>query len=287
MEEQPGFRGLGKYEADIYHETVQRRIRTIRNKLTKKQEKRQLHRTRRADLGYTSISLAGYTNAGKSTLFNMLTEEHVSVDSRLFTTLSTTTRTIRPLNRKILITDTVGFIDRLPLALIQAFRSTLEETIFSDLILLVVDMSEPDEEVKRKIACCLDVIQKIGANEIPIVTAFNKIDLLGNGAIQRKKGEFLEAAPKPVLISALHGTNLGSLKTQIVSHLGDYVQATFSLPLTHQTRSFLSWLKNRVNLLKIDYKEDRVRIVFESVPWLAEKVKEHVDTHGGAFAISN
>jgi len=170
MEEQPGFMGLGKYEVDLYYETVKRRIHSIQAKLKKKQKKRRLHRTRRAELGFTSISLAGYTNAGKSSLFNLLAEEMVPVDTSLFTTLSTTTRAVRLSKRKVLLTDTVGFIDRLPLTLIQAFRSTLEETIFSDLILLVVDLSEPDEDTERKLSCCLDTIQKIGATGIPTVT---------------------------------------------------------------------------------------------------------------------
>jgi hypothetical protein len=129
IEEQPGFMGLGKYEVDIYYETVKRQINSTKKKLKKKQEERELHRIRRAELGFSSISLAGYTNAGKSSLFNVLTEESVPVDNALFTTLSTTTRAVEFSKRKVLLTDTVGFIDRLPLKLIKAFHSTLEETI--------------------------------------------------------------------------------------------------------------------------------------------------------------
>ncbi|HDO41855.1 MAG TPA: HflX family GTPase, partial [Candidatus Bathyarchaeota archaeon] len=147
MGEQPGFMGLGAYEVDVYYETIKRQIYTIQKKLRKIRKKRSLHRARRLELGFSSISLAGYTNAGKSSLFAALTREQVPIDNALFTTLSTTTRLIDLYGRKVLLTDTVGFIDRLPLTLIEAFHSTLEETIFSDLILLVVDVSEPIQEI--------------------------------------------------------------------------------------------------------------------------------------------
>ena len=240
MEEQPGFMGLGKYEVDLYYETVRRRISSIQDKLEKKREKRQLHRLRRAELGFFSISLAGYTNAGKSSLFNLLAEETVPVDMSLFTTLSTTTRAVSLSKRKVLLTDTVGFIDRLPLTLVQAFHSTLEETILSDLILLVVDLSEPEEDIQRKLSCSLDTIQKIGATGIPVVTALNKIDLLQRDEIKRKTEILKEQAPNPFPISALHGINISSLKQEITRHLEDFVQASFSLPITDETMSFIS-----------------------------------------------
>ena len=136
--EQPGFMGLGAYEADVYRDAIKRQVQTILKKLERVREKRVLQRERRTELGFLTISLAGYTNAGKSSLFNALTQDTVEVDNALFTTLSTTTRMVEFSNRKFLITDTVGFIDRLPIALIEAFHSTLEETIFSDLIIVVI-----------------------------------------------------------------------------------------------------------------------------------------------------
>ncbi|MDH5664629.1 MAG: GTPase HflX [Candidatus Bathyarchaeota archaeon] len=286
MEEQPGFMGLGKYEVDLYYETVRRRIHSIQGKLKKKQEKRRLHRTRRVELGFSSISLAGYTNAGKSSLFNMLAEEMVPVNPSLFTTLSTTTRAMLLSNRKVLLTDTVGFINRLPLTLIQAFHSTLEETIFSDLILLVVDVSEPDEDTERKLSSCLDTIQKIGATGIPIVTTLNKIDLLQEDEIQRKAEVLKVATPNPVPISALHGTNIGLLKQEIIRHFEGYVQASFSLPITDETMSFVSWLFDRVDTHDVEYEDDSMKVVFESIPWFADKVKGRVEQLGGAFNTS-
>jgi len=231
------------------------------------------------------ISLAGYTNAGKSSLFNALAEETAPVDSGLFTTLSTTTRAVTLFKRKVLLTDTVGFIDRLPLTLIEAFHSTLEETIFSDLILLVVDVSEPPTEIERKLSCCLDTIQKIGASGIPIVTALNKIDLLSENEVQRKIGASNEITPNPVPVSALHKMNLDSLKQKITSHLKEYIQASFSLPITNESMSFLSWLFSRAHIHDLKYESGNMNIIFESAPLFADKVRGRVEQLGGTFNI--
>jgi GTP-binding protein HflX len=141
--EQPGFMGLGAYEADVYKDAIKLQVQTILKKLAAIRKKRVLQRERRTALGFQTISLAGYTSAGKSTLFNALTEETALVDKSLFTTLSTQTRMVEFSRRRFLLTDTVGFIDRLPIGLIEAFHSTLEETIYAALIVLVVDLSEP------------------------------------------------------------------------------------------------------------------------------------------------
>jgi GTP-binding protein HflX len=286
MEEQPGFMGLGRYEVDLYHETVRRRIRSIRDKLKKIRKKRGLHRARRLELGFSILSLAGYTNAGKSSLFNILAGEEVPVDSTLFTTLSTKTSTVVLSARKVLLTDTVGFIDRLPLKLIEAFRSTLEETIFSDVILLVVDLSEPIDEIKRKLSVCLDTIQKIGATGIRIITALNKIDLLEDSETAHKTEILRELAPNSVPISALHKTNTALLRKQIIDNLEEYIEASFSLPMEDKSMSFLSWLFNRVDVHEVKYRGDSMDVHFESIPWFADKVKERVKELGGTFNAS-
>ena len=282
--EQPGFMGLGKYEVDLYYETIRRRIYSIRGKLKKIRKKRRLHRARRVELGFSMISLAGYTNAGKSSLFNALAEEAVPVDPGLFTTLSTTTRTVGLSDRKILLTDTVGFIDRLPLTLIEAFHSTLEETIFSDLILLVVDISEPHDEIKRKLSCCLDTIQTIGASGIPIVTVLNKIDLLSDSEMQREAAALGEIAPNPVAVSALHKMNMDSLKQETIAHLEEYIKASFSVQTTNESLSFISWLFSHADVRDVNYDGDSVNVVFESLPRFADKVRGRVEQLGGAFS---
>jgi len=281
MGEQPGFMGLGAYEVDVYYETVKRQIQTITEKLRKIRRKRVLHRERRAELGFPSISLAGYTNAGKSSLFNALTEEEVPVDNALFTTLSTTTRLVKFSKKKFLLTDTVGFIDRLPLTLIEAFHSTLEETIYSDLILLVVDLSESPATVEKKLSVCLETIDRIGASGIPVITALNKIDLLSETELQQKMENLKERAPKPVPISALYGLNLNQLKEEITKTLRNYARASFRLPLSNEAMPFLSWLFSRADVQEIKYAGDEAHVVFEAVPWFAEKVKSRVEELGG------
>jgi GTP-binding protein HflX len=283
MEEQPGFMGLGKYEVDLYFESVKRQISSVKDKLEKKQEERKLHRVRRAELGFSSISLAGYTNAGKSSLFNLLTEETVPVDDALFTTLSTTTRAVQFSKRKVLLTDTVGFIDRLPLKLVKAFHSTLEETIFSDVIILVVDLSEPEEDIKRKLSCSLDTIQQIGATGIPVVTALNKIDLIEEDGLKRKMEYVKERAPNPVPVSALTKTNVDLLKHEITRYLESFVQASFSLTINDKSMSLISQLFDRAHVQNIEYEGDVVKAVFRSIPSFADRVKGQVEKMGGVF----
>lgn len=281
--EQPGFMGLGAYEVDVYYESVKREVHAIRRKLKKIRGKRLLHRERRTELGFSSISLAGYTNAGKSSLFNALTEEKVPVDTALFTTLSTTTRLVGFSKKKFLLTDTVGFIDRLPLTLIEAFHSTLEETIYSDLILLVVDVSEPIDIIEKKLSICLETIERIGASGIPILTALNKIDLLTEAETQKKLESLKEKAPNPVPISALYGTNLDTLKQEILKMLKNYVRASLTIPVTNETMQFISWLFKSADVQTIKYTENSAHLTFEAIPWFAEKVKDRVKQFNGKF----
>jgi GTP-binding protein HflX len=283
MGEQPGFMGLGAYEVDVYFEAVKKQVHTIRKKLKKIREKRLLHRERRAELGFLSISLAGYTHAGKSLLFNSLTEEEVPVDESLFTTLSTTTRLVGFSKKRFLLTDTVGFIDRLPLTLIEAFHSTLEETIYSDLILLVVDISEPIDVVEKKLAVCLETIDRIGASGIPIITALNKIDLQSETETLQKIQHLKEKAPNSICISALYKTNIDMLKQEIMKLLENYVRASLTVPLRNETMSFISWLFKSADVQTLKYTDDSAYIVFEAIPWFAEKVKSRVEEYNGKF----
>jgi GTP-binding protein HflX len=283
MKEQPGFMGLGAYEADVYQEAVKRQVHTIQQKLAKVREKRFLHRERRTELGFFAVSLAGYTSAGKSSLFNALTTETLLVSAALFTTLSTTTRLIEISKRKFLLIDTVGFIDRLPLTLIEAFQSTLEETIYSDLIILVLDVSEPLETIEQKNSVCLETIERIGASGIPVITALNKIDLLTEAETKQKLDSLKDKIKNPILLSALHRTNLEALRQRILKNLEDYVQASFTVPLTSLTMPFMSWVHERADVQKADYTNDSVQVVFEATPWFAEKVRKRVEEINGKF----
>lgn len=284
-EEQPGFMGLGGYGVDVYYEAVKRQLHIIQDKLKKIRKKRTLHRTRRAELGFTSISLAGYTSAGKSTLFNALVGEDVRVGVGLFTTLSTTTRAVDLFGKKALLTDTVGFIDRLPISLIEAFHSTLEETIFSDVILLVIDFSEPEDVIERKLSTCLDTIEKMGATGIPMVTALNKIDLLPKEELEPKMEALKKRTQNITPISALYKTNIDALKSELGKFLKQYVQTSFTMPVNNESLSFLSWLFANADVQKADYEDKNVNVVFEAVPEFADKVKGLVEKLDGTFNV--
>jgi len=281
--EQPGFLGLGRYEVDVYYESVSRQVHSIQEKLKRIRKTRELHRERRRKLGFPMASLAGYTNSGKSTLFNALAEENVPADPRLFTTLSTTTRAISLPRDQALLTDTVGFIDKLPLTLIEAFRSTLEETIFSDLILLVVDISEPPDEVERKLECSLNVIREIGAGEIPIVTVLNKTDLISNQELQKKTEALQKYSLNAVAISALNKTNLKQLEAEIAKHLTAHVRSSFTIQMKGESQSFLSWVFDHADVQKVAYEDDSVNVSFGASPNIVDKIRDQVEKMGGIF----
>jgi len=281
--EQPGFMGLGVYEADVYRDAIKLQVQTILKKLTSIRTKRILQRERRTELGFLSISLAGYTSAGKSTLFNALTEADTMVDRTLFTTLSTTTRIIEFSNRKFLLTDTVGFIDRLPISLIEAFHSTLEETIYSDLIVLVLDLKEPLELIEKKINICQDTINQLGACNIPQITVLNKMDRLSSEEVQQKLDVLKSKIQNPIVISAKKHTNLDLLKSHIVRILENYVQGSFSIPLTGEVMPFMSWVHEKAEVKKEEFLGDHVEVNFEANPQIAEQIRRKVEKFNGKY----
>ncbi len=281
--EQPGFMGLGAYEADVYRDAIKLQVQTNLKKLAAIRTKRVLQRERRIELGFISISLAGYTSAGKSTLFNALTEETARVEKSLFTTLSTQTRIVEFSNRKFLLTDTVGFIDRLPISLIEAFHSTLEETIYSDLIVIVLDLKEPLELIEKKIRVCHDTINRLGAGGIPQITALNKVDRLSPEETQQKLEALKEKILNPILISAKKRTNLDELKRQIVRMLENYVQGSFAVPLKGESMPFISWVHEKAEVKKEEFLGDRVQVEFEANPQVAEQIRRKVEKLNGKF----
>ena len=283
--EQPGFMGLGAYEADVYRDAIKLQVQTIRKKLAHIRGKRVLQRERRTELGFLTVSLAGYTSSGKSTLFNALTEETALVDKMLFTTLSTQTRMIEFSNRKFLLTDTVGFIDRLPLALIEAFHSTLEETIFADLIVLVVDFAEPIETIERKVRVCTETIDRLGASGIPMVTALNKMDLLKPEEREQRLEELKDKIRNPIMLSAKCETNLDALRKHILKVLENYQAAEFSVPLSGNVMPFISWLHQKADIHKEEFTNTSVNIDFEANSQVTEQVRRKVQDLNGKFQL--
>jgi GTP-binding protein HflX len=212
--EQPGFYGLGKYEADAYLLDIKNRAQALKKKLEKEVTKRQLHRNQRVKAGFKSISLAGYTSAGKTSLFNALTGETKTTASSVFTTLSTFTRAIDLDGDKVLLLDTVGFISKLPAYMIDAFKSTLEELSYASLVFLVIDISEPIMEIRRKLASSLDVIREFNVQETRIIYVLNKVDRTTAEDAFDKAGQMgLLASRRVIPISARTGYNVGQLKS--------------------------------------------------------------------------
>ncbi len=285
--EQPGFMGLGAYEADVYRDAIKLQVQTIKKKLARIREKRVLQRDRRTELGFLTVSLAGYTSSGKSTLFNALTAETALVDKSLFTTLSTQTRMIEFSNRKFLLTDTVGFIDRLPISLIEAFHSTLEETIFADLIVLLLDISEPLDMVKKKNSVCLETIDRLGASGIPMITALNKIDLIKPEERQEKLEALKECVKNPIMLSAKRQINLEELKKHVLRILENFQAAQFSVPLSGNVMPFISWIHQKADIHSEEFTNDSVNVAFEANPSVMEQVKRKVQDLHGQFQLKS
>ena len=171
-----GLRGPGETQLETDRRLLGKRVKLLKEKLQRMQAQRAVQRRARARAQVYSVSLVGYTNAGKSTLFNRLTAAGVHAADQLFATLDTTTRRIRtPSNMPVVLSDTVGFIRHLPHTLVAAFRATLEETVHADLLLHVVDASSPDRDAQ--IEAVNDVLGEIGGDGIPQVFVMNKIDL--------------------------------------------------------------------------------------------------------------
>ena len=211
--EQPGFMGIGKFEIDAYHDDIKNRANVIKKKLEKAGKQRALHRQGRDRLGFKTISLAGYTSAGKTTLFNNLTGETKEKSAELFTTLTTTTRRLK-LGREIsLITDTVGFISKLPAYLIEAFKSTLEELIFTDIILVVIDTLDDDVLMKKKFSTCYKTLVELGVERKNMLFLFNKSESIDDKKLLHIMNNLkIDEVENCLDISALTGKNLTELK---------------------------------------------------------------------------
>jgi len=211
--EQPGFMGIGTFEVDVYYNEIKKRMVNIKSKLVKSGKQRKLHRQARKRLGFKTISLAGYTSAGKTTLFNALTGEQREKNDELFTTLSTTVRRVM-INREIaLISDTVGFISRLPAYMIEAFKSTLEELLYTDVIIFVIDASDNLDELRKKFKSCYTILNEIGVESNKLVFALNKSELLDDDEILDIVDYLeLKESKKWIDISAVTGKNMSELK---------------------------------------------------------------------------
>ncbi len=208
-----GTRGPGESQIETDRRLARDRITSLRRRLERLERNRAVMRAERVRAVMPTVALAGYTNAGKSTLLNALTGAGVGVGERLFHTLDPTTRAFTHDGRRILLTDTVGFIRKLPHALVEAFKATLEETVLADLILHVVDGSEPEEERAESIAAADVVLDEIGAGDSPRLLVMNKVDLLDD----EQRRELRLRHPDAVQVSAETGEALDELRSRIAA----------------------------------------------------------------------
>jgi GTPase len=209
-----GTRGPGESQLESDRRIARRRISVLRRRLRELEGQRAIRRKERQRTATPTIALAGYTNAGKSTLLNALTGADVSAADRLFETLDPTTRGFDYDGRRYLVTDTVGFIRRLPHQLVEGFAATLEETLVADMVLHVVDASASDDEQERQVEAVEEVLHEIGAGELPVSVVLNKIDLVDPLARRRLANRF----PSAVHVSAITGEGLDELKAELAHH---------------------------------------------------------------------
>ena len=281
-DERPGFMGLGEYD-ESRERDIKARISRIRDELENIEQTDQHRREQRRESGFDLVALAGYTNAGKSTLLRRLAADldvdendqlHPDLDAtaesenRLFTTLGTTTRRADMDRRDVLVTDTVGFISELPHWLVESFKSTLDAVYRADLVLLVVDVTEPVEEMREKLVTSHDTLYE--RNEAPIVTVLNKVDQVEEATVERKREALSALAPNPVAVSAKTGENLEALRERIHEELPDLERERLVLPMNDDTMSVVSWIHDHANVRDVDY-GDQVIIEFEARPAVVEQ----------------
>ena len=250
-----GLRGPGETQLEVDRREIKKKITKLEDELDKVREHRNRHRQQRRKSNIPVVALVGYTNAGKSTLLNNLTKADIYVADQLFATLDPTTRQLElPSGETVLLTDTVGFIQKLPTDLVAAFRATLEEIVEADLLIHVVDASHKNAQSQR--LTVLETLQEIGAAEIPIMTVYNKIDLLSSDQIKELQKI---SEPNSVFISALTGEGLSELDDAIATGIYQtFVHVKVKLP--YREGSLVSMIHEKGHVRDIQHLEDGILI---------------------------
>ena len=242
--------GQGESQLEVDRRLVRKRIGALRRELERLERRRGVQSKARWEAGNYRVALVGYTNAGKSTLLNALTGARVYAKDELFATLDPTTRTMELAEgRKITLTDTVGFIQKLPTMLVEAFKSTLAEVRAANLILLMVDAS--DDNASREVEAVLKVLREIEANDIPYVLVFNKCDLLEPDDLQ----SLVTAHEDAVCISALTGMGIAGLTHRIAKEAARD-ETTISVCIPYDRGTFVSMIHERCQIVRERYEQD-------------------------------
>ena len=264
-----GTRGPGETQLEVDRRRIREKIAHLKRRLKTVDRTRALQRKEREEVPFPTVALVGYTNAGKSTLMNALTRAGVLVEDKLFATLDPTIRSLRlPNGDKVMIADTVGFINKIPHSLIEAFKSTLEEVMGADLLLHVVDMSSAlyDEQIDT----VEEVLCDIGAGEIPTIMVPNKTDLLTSATHRLFPDRSIEAVCP---ISASTGAGIDDLLAAIGARL-DRRKEKFQAAFLQSQGGLLSLLRERGTLLQETYEDDRVYVTAMVTPKLAGQLRK-------------
>lgn len=280
--EHPGFMAGGEYQVDDYYEMIKRQIKKIKIDLEKIRRDREIRRGHRRETGFYLITLAGYTNAGKSSLMNLLTGEKVKVEDLMFSTLSTKTSRIKKSpTPPTLLTDTVGFIKNLPPWVIDAFHSTLEEISVADLILLVVDISEDIAEVRKKLETSIHELKEIGA-DAPFIVILNKIDKISEDELKLKIEELKDLLQGIdfVEISVKERKNIDKLLEVISRRLPAPVNLKVILPNTEDSHRLLSDLFERAWIKNVNYRSF-IEVQMAVNPRIADMIVSRCKATGG------
>ncbi|MFW9887281.1 MAG: GTPase HflX [Candidatus Thorarchaeota archaeon] len=268
--------GPGANPLDVHISHIRKRIAVIQEKLDTISKKQSLKRRGREKKGFEEVALAGYTNAGKSTLHNTLTGSEAEVADQLFTTLSTKTSTIPLPGHQVVLTDSVGFISDLPRALLSAFNTTLMGIAEADVIVLIVDGSDSLKEIERKLSTCLETFIEIEANGIPVIIALNKTDLLDEDELAQRIKLIESTHPEVVPISAKNGTNLEELIAAVERRLMPVATYRLVLPYTDASMSLLSWLHDVASVSNKEYSKDTISVDVRLDAVLAQKLTKKV-----------
>ena len=270
-----GTRGPGETQLEVDRRRIRERIGHLKRRLETVERTRTLQRKERHEVPFATVALVGYTNAGKSTLMNALTRAGVFVEDKLFATLDPTTRALRlPSGDKVMIVDTVGFINKIPHSLIEAFKSTLEEVSRADLLLHLVDMANPlyDEQIQ----IIEKVLSEIGAGEIPTLLVPNKIDVIDELPLRDLKSkDVVDVCP----ISALTGAGVATL-LETVGTILDREKQPFEASFTLAQGNLIALLRERGRIVTESYDGERVHVTALVTPKLAGQLSKLLSANG-------